>query len=51
MKYFVIHYHNANDESLYWRCQAENYEHAIEQLEDYERTASGLVIFHELLNN
>jgi hypothetical protein len=49
LDHYLIHYHDKYDTSLYWRCQAENYEHAIEQLEDFERTSSGGVIFHELI--
>ncbi len=49
MKHYLIHYHDANDVSLYFRCDADDAEHAHEQLVDHERTVSGGVIFWEIL--
>ncbi len=50
MKHYLIHYVDGNNLDLYWRCEADNYTHAIEQLKDHESTISGKVKFHELLN-
>ena len=47
---YMLHYveqdEDGKEASLYWRCSAENYAHAVEQLED---AAAGQVIFCELV--
>ncbi len=48
MFHYLIHYVDAHETDLYWRCEAEDYEHAVEQLKDHERTVSGDVLFHEM---
>jgi len=48
MKHFTLHYHDAKETSLYFRCQADDAEHAREQLEDAERH-NGPVIFWEVI--
>jgi len=54
MKSHVLHYIQTFDlvdrnVSLFWRCDAENYEHALEQLKDeVEGNQSEKLIFVEL---
>ncbi len=38
---YVLHYNDANHELMSWRCEADDYGHAVEQLQEYARTNSG----------
>ena len=53
MKNYLIHYVQSdgkNEFDSYWRCEADNYDHAIEQLKDEVEHAQGeSLLFHELL--
>jgi len=45
MKEYVVHFTKTNDPYDYWwRCQADDYDHAIEQLRDAEPELE----FHEI---
>jgi hypothetical protein len=42
MKTYLLHFHQTgSDIPLYWRCEAEDYEHAVEQLKDEVEHAQG----------
>lgn len=52
MKEYVLHYsqkHKDGDvvDGLFFRCTADNYEHAVEQLNDSVNSEKSTVIFHE----
>ena len=47
MKHYLLHYVDCCGDSLFYRCQADDYAHAVEQLEDAERH-QGRVAFVEL---
>lgn len=48
MKEYVLHYvTKENDTDLFWRCLAENYNHAKEQLENYLDGFNETLIFCE----
>ena len=52
MKTFVLHYHQtfAGVESncpLFWRCEADDYDHAVEQLENAIESENERLIFVE----
>lgn len=55
LKHYLIHFKQTIDgieteTSRYWRCEAENYGHAIEQLNSEVSGSQGeKVIFHELI--
>jgi len=54
MKSYLIHFiqtiDNAESQSLYWRCDADDYEHAIEQLKDeVENNQNEKLIFSEII--
>ena len=53
MKTYLLHFKQTTKEteqSLYWRCYADDYNHAIEQLKNEVETIQGnQVIFCELL--
>lgn len=55
LKHYLIHFKQTIDSietetSRYWRCEAENYGHAIEQLNSEVSGSQGeKVIFHELI--
>jgi len=53
MKTFVLHYHQTIDgiestKSLFWRCEADDYEHAVEQLENAIESENEELVFVEL---
>lgn len=54
MKKYLIHYVQTTADNgeidLYWRCDADDYSHAVEQLKDEVEHAEGeKLLFHELL--
>jgi len=53
MKYFHLHYvqeeKDKTETSLYWRCQAEDIDHAVEQLTDSIRFLDARLIFWEIM--
>ena len=53
MKNYLIHYvqtEGKNESDSYWRCEADDYDHAVEQLKDEVEHAQGeTLLFHELL--
>jgi hypothetical protein len=53
MKTFVLHYHQTiggieSTKSLFWRCEADDYEHAVEQLENAIESENEELVFVEL---
>lgn len=55
MKHYTLHFIQTIDgieenTSRYWRCNADDYEHAVEQLRDHiERELEEKVVFVELI--
>jgi len=51
MREYVLHYIQTllgqESRSLFWRCQADNYEHAVEQLENAVESEGEKVVFVE----
>jgi hypothetical protein len=51
MQEYVLHYIQTllgkESRSLFWRCQADNYEHAVEQLENAIESEGEKVVFVE----
>jgi hypothetical protein len=41
MDTYQLEYKDADGDELMYECQADNYEHAVEQLEDHEGSISG----------
>jgi hypothetical protein len=51
MQQYVLHYIQTllgqESRSLFWRCQVDNYEHAVEQLENAVKSEGEKVVFVE----
>jgi hypothetical protein len=53
MKTFTLHYKQTfagveSTQSLFWRCEADDYEHAVEQLENAIESENERLVFAEL---
>ena len=51
MKSYLIRYVDGDGTNLRYRCSADTYEHAVEQLQDHEDSLTGKVLSHELIKN